>query len=114
MTPVSHESACTATARVLGARIRVGSRDSSPVGVRRAVAADEQRSAIELVDTVIRDLFRGGLGLHSALPHVSGLAEERLNAAIDGLDGIIVPIRRRDVRGWNSDAVVSDCTPLMR
>ena len=59
----------------------------------QAVAADEQRIGIELVDTVIRDLFGVGLTLHSALPHVSGLAEERLNAAIDGIDGVILTIR---------------------
>jgi signal transduction histidine kinase len=64
-----------------------------PTVVEQAVAADEQRIGIELVDTVIRDLFGVGLTLQSALPHVSGLAEERLNAAIDGIDRIILTIR---------------------
>lgn len=65
----------------------------TPTVAEQAVAADEQRIGIELVNTVIRDLFGVGLTLHSALPHVSGLAEERLTAAIDGLDEIIVTIR---------------------
>ena len=69
-----------------------------------AVAADEQRIGSELVDTVIRDLFGIGLTLHSALPHVSGLAEERLTTAIDGIDRIIVSVR----------AVVFDLTPTDR
>ncbi|HLJ99228.1 MAG TPA: hypothetical protein VKU39_04900, partial [Streptosporangiaceae bacterium] len=55
--------------------------------IERAVAADEQRIAIELVDTVIRDLFGVGLTLQGALPHVSGPAEQRLTTAIDGIDG---------------------------
>jgi len=66
-----------------------------------AVAADEQRIGSELVDTVIRDLFGVGLTLHGALPHVSGPAEQQLNAAIDGIDRIIVAIR----------AVVFDLAP---
>ena len=65
----------------------------APTATEQAVAADEQRIGIELVDTVIRDLFGIGLTLQSALPHANGLAEERLNAAIDGIDGIIVTIR---------------------
>lgn len=65
----------------------------APTMTEQAVAADEQRIGIALVDTVIRDLFGVGLTLHSALPHVSGLAEERLEAAIDGIDRIIVTIR---------------------
>ena len=59
----------------------------------QAVAADEQRIAIELVDTVIRALFTVGLTLHSALPHVSGPAEQRLTEAIDGIDRTILTIR---------------------
>jgi signal transduction histidine kinase len=66
---------------------------ATPTVAEQAVAADEQRIGSELVDTVIRDLFGVGLTLQSALPHVSGVAEERLNAAIDGIDAIILTIR---------------------
>ena len=59
----------------------------------RAVAADEQRIAIELVDTVIRDLFGVGLTLHGALPQISGPAKQPVTAAIDGIDRIIRRIR---------------------
>jgi len=61
--------------------------------VERAVAADEQRIAIELADTVIRDLFGVGLTLSSVLPHVTRLGEQPLNAAIDDIDRIIRTIR---------------------
>jgi len=58
-----------------------------------AAAADEQQIAIDLVDTVIRDLFSVGLILHSALPHISGTAEQPVTEAVDGIDGIILMIR---------------------
>lgn len=51
--------------------------------VERAVAADEQRIAIELVGTVIRYLFGVGLTLSSVLPHVARPGEQPLNTAID-------------------------------
>ena len=65
----------------------------APTVIEQAVAADEQRIAIELADTVIRDLFGVGLTLHSALPHISGPAEHRVASAIDSIDGIIRTIR---------------------
>jgi hypothetical protein len=61
--------------------------------VERAVAADEQRIAIELVGTVIRDLFGVGLTLSSVLPHVARPGEQPLNTAIDDIDRIIRSIR---------------------
>jgi signal transduction histidine kinase len=64
-----------------------------PTVTEQAVAADELRIAIELVDTVIRDLFGVGLTLHSALPHISGRAEQPVTVAIDGIDRIIRTIR---------------------
>jgi signal transduction histidine kinase len=65
----------------------------APTVAEQAVAADEQRIAIELVDTVIRDLFGVGLTLQSALLHISGPAEQPVTAAIDGIDRIIRTIR---------------------
>ena len=59
----------------------------------QAVAADQQRIGNELVETVIRDLFRLGLTLHSALPHVSGVAEQPVSDAIGEIDRIIRSIR---------------------
>jgi signal transduction histidine kinase len=61
--------------------------------VERAVAANEERIAIELVDTVIRDLFGVGLTLQGALQHVAGPGERPLTAAIDEIDRIIRTIR---------------------
>jgi hypothetical protein len=40
-----------------------------------------------------RDIERAVAALQGALPHVSGPAEQRLTAAIDGIDGIIRTIR---------------------
>jgi signal transduction histidine kinase len=65
----------------------------APSDIEQAVAADEQRIAIELADTVIRDLFGVGLTLQSALAHISGPAEHRVTAAVDGIDRIIGTIR---------------------
>lgn len=65
----------------------------APTVSEQAVAADEQRIAMELVDTVIRDLYGVGLTLQSALPHISGPAEERVTAAVDGIDRVIRTIR---------------------
>lgn len=59
----------------------------------QAVAADQRRIAIGLVDPVIRDLFGVGLTLQSAVPLVGGPAQQRVNAAIDGIDRIIRTIR---------------------
>ena len=61
--------------------------------IERAVAADEQRIAMELVDTVIRDLFGVALTLETARPHVTALGERPLTAAIESIDGIIRTIR---------------------
>jgi len=65
----------------------------APTVAEQAVAADEQRIAIELVDTVIRELFGVGLTLQGALPHLSGPAERPVSAAIDGIDRVIRTIR---------------------
>lgn len=62
--------------------------------IERAVVADEQRIAAELVDTIIRDLFGVGLVLEAARADVSGRAEQRLAAAVDGIDGVIRAIRQ--------------------
>ncbi len=59
----------------------------------QAVAADERRIAIELVDTVIRDLFGVGLTLQGAMPLLGGPAQQRVDMAIDGIDRIIRTIR---------------------
>lgn len=61
--------------------------------IERAVAADEQRIAMELVDTVIRDLFGVALTLETARPHVAALGERPLTTAIESIDGIIRTIR---------------------
>jgi signal transduction histidine kinase len=61
--------------------------------VELAVAADQQRIAIELADTVIRDLFVIGLTLQGTLPMVSGAAEQRVAGAVDGIDRIVRTIR---------------------
>jgi signal transduction histidine kinase len=66
---------------------------SETINAVEAIAADEQRIGLELVDTVIRDLFDVGLTLQSALPHVSGVGEQRLAVAIDGIDRVILTIR---------------------
>ncbi len=57
------------------------------------LAADQLRIEVELVDTVVRDLFGVGLTLQDALAHVRGPGEQPLVAAIDGIDGIIRRIR---------------------
>ena len=77
------------------AAMRTGTRAPAiaPTVTEKAVAADEQRIAIELVDTVIRDLFGVGLTLQSTRPHISGPAEQPVTAAIDGIDRIIRRIR---------------------
>jgi signal transduction histidine kinase len=78
----------------------------APTVSEQAVAADEQRIAIELVDTVIRDLFGVGLTLQSALPHISGAAAQRVTAAVDGIDRII-----RTIRAVVFDLVPADADP---
>lgn len=85
------------TATIRGPRARA----IASTVTEQAVAADEQRIAIELVDTVIRELFGVGLTLQSALPHISGPGEQPVSAAIDGIDRIIGTIR----------AVVFDLAP---
>lgn len=61
--------------------------------IELAVEADEQRIAIELVDTVIRDLFDVAITLYGALPHMQGPAERTVRTAIDDIDRVIRTIR---------------------
>lgn len=61
--------------------------------IELAVEADEQRIAIALVDTVIRDLFDVGITLYGALPQVQGPAERTVQTAIDDIDRVIRTIR---------------------
>jgi signal transduction histidine kinase len=62
-------------------------------GIEQAVRADEHRIAMELVDTVIRDLFGVGLTLQRALAQVNGPAAQPVTDAIDGIDRVIRSIR---------------------
>jgi hypothetical protein len=56
-------------------------------------AAGDQSAAIELADTVIRELFGIGLVLQGRLPQVSGPDEQRLTAAVEGIDRVVRTIR---------------------
>ena len=79
----------TRAAMTVDARVPV----IAPTVAEQAVAADEERIAIELVDTVIRDLFGVGLILESAMPHLGGPAVQPVRSAIVGIDRIIQTIR---------------------
>ena len=59
----------------------------------QAVQADEERIALDLVDTVIRDLYRVGLRLASASQRGSEPQQPCVVEALDGLDQVIQTIR---------------------
>ena len=82
---------CSSGTAVHGPRPRFAADDEAVAAM--AVSADEQRIAVELVDTVIRDLFGVGLTLHRALGQASVWAAEPVTEAIDGIDRVIRSIR---------------------
>ena len=72
-----------------------------------AVQNERERISRELHDGVIQTLFSIGMGLESAralLPGDTGRVDERLNAAIDGLDGAIRELRNYIFRLRPSEA----------
>lgn len=72
-----------------------------------AVQEDRERISRELHDGVIQTLFSIGMGLESArslLPGDPARVDERLNAAVDGLDGAIRELRNYIFRLRPSEA----------
>ena len=59
----------------------------------RAVAAERERIARNLHDTVIQNLYAAALGLSGVALHASGEAERIVNSAIDSIDQVIGQIR---------------------
>jgi hypothetical protein len=59
----------------------------------RAVQADEDRIALELVETVIRDLFRVGLRLTSESQRAGEPRQPCVIEALEGIDQVIKTIR---------------------
>jgi len=60
---------------------------------RLGIVAEDERIARDLHDTVIQQLFAIGLSLQAARATASGTLGERIDAAVDGLDGVIREIR---------------------
>jgi PAS domain S-box-containing protein len=60
---------------------------------RLEIVAEDERIARDLHDTVIQQLFALGMSLQATRAAVAGQPGERIDAAIDGLDGVIKEIR---------------------
>jgi signal transduction histidine kinase len=60
---------------------------------RLGIVNEEERIARDLHDTVIQEIFAVGMALQATRATVSGVAGERIDAAVDRLDGIIRQIR---------------------
>ncbi len=60
---------------------------------RLGIVAEDERIARDLHDTVIQQLFALGMSLQATRAAVSGKPGERIDAAIDSLDGVIKEIR---------------------
>ena len=60
---------------------------------RLSLASEHERIGFDLHDTVIQKLFAIGLSLQATHSAVTGKTAERIEAAVDGLDGVIREIR---------------------
>jgi PAS domain S-box-containing protein len=79
---------------------------------RLGLASEHERIAFDLHDTVIQHLFAIGMSLQAARSTISGRGVERVDAAIQELDGVIreirntifrLPARSEDARGFRDE-----------
>jgi two-component system, NarL family, sensor histidine kinase DevS len=68
------------------------------------IIAEDERIARDLHDTVVQDLFAVGLSLQAARLSATGRVGERIDEAVDRLDGIIKEIRNTIFRLPHRDA----------
>ena len=81
---------------------------------RLGMASEHERIAFDLHDTVIQNLFSIGMSLQAALSMISGRGVERVESAVESLDGVIreirntifrLPTRSEDARGLRDDVL---------